>query len=189
MEEHSNKKRVRDESDELGGLELPEVKRIRDDLLLGILDDSDPDPTSQDLDSVMKSFEVEISASSSSLAHVVDPTSDSGDSQPELAHLLEASDDELGLPPSSINYSGDGEVVNQEKELVRVDSSDSVETVGFWGFEDEIPSYDSLEFGVVGSYDIGYVACDDGLFEYSNVCYDSSELSDFPYRLGTMPAE
>jgi hypothetical protein len=46
-------------------------------------------------------------ACTSSPAPVVDLTSDSGESQPELGYLLEASDDELGLPPSgnSLGYS------------------------------------------------------------------------------------
>lgn len=56
----SNKKRVRDDSDEPES-DSPEVKRLRDDLL-GNLDDSDLCTTSQDLDSFMKSFEEEISS-------------------------------------------------------------------------------------------------------------------------------
>ncbi|GLT52173.1 hypothetical protein SLA2020_255260 [Shorea laevis] len=74
---------------------VPEVKKLRDDLFRG-LDDSDPDLVSLDLVSMMKSFEVEISASSSSSAPVVDLTSDSAESQPDHGFLLEALDDELG---------------------------------------------------------------------------------------------
>ncbi|KAF2311112.1 hypothetical protein GH714_019551 [Hevea brasiliensis] len=161
MEELINKKRVREEAE----LDFPEVKKIRDDLL-SILDESDPDPTTQDLDSVMKSFEEEISASSSPVV-VVDLTSDSGESQPELGYLLEASDDELGLPPSSVTSSGE-ENKNEVTELVRVDSVDSSENGGFWGFDDQIPSYDSFELGVSENYNAEYAAFDDGLFEYSN---------------------
>jgi hypothetical protein len=51
---------------------------------------------------------------------VVDLTSDSSESQSELGYLLEASDDELGLPPSG-NSLGK-EVKNSETELGR-DSS------------------------------------------------------------------
>ncbi|XP_057995343.1 uncharacterized protein LOC110633589 [Hevea brasiliensis] len=183
MEELINKKRVREEAE----LDFPEVKKIRDDLL-SILDESDPDPTTQDLDSVMKSFEEEISASSSSPVVVVDLTSDSGESQPELGYLLEASDDELGLPPSSVTSSGE-ENKNEVTELVRVDSVDSSENGGFWGFDDQIPSYDSFELGVSENYNAEYAAFDDGLFEYSNVCFVSSEFPDDSWRLGTMPAE
>ncbi|KAJ8774615.1 hypothetical protein K2173_017061 [Erythroxylum novogranatense] len=184
IEEPCNKKRVRDESDEVG-LDLPEVKRIKEDLL-EILDDSDSDPAIQDLDSVMKSFEYEISATASDASPmpVIDLTSETADSQPELAHLLEASDDELGLPPTSISSSSEG---IKEDEVVR---RDSVEIGGLWGFEDQIPSYDSFGLAVDDNYDnTGFVDFDDGLFEYSNVCFDSSEYSDFSYRLGIAPTE
>ncbi|KDP29398.1 hypothetical protein JCGZ_18319 [Jatropha curcas] len=182
MEGHSIKKRVREVESEL---DLPEVKRIRDDLL-GVLDESDPDPTIQDLDSVMKSFEEEISASSSSPVVIVDLTSDSGDSQPDLGYLLEASDDELGLPPSSVNSSGE-EIKN---ELVaRVDSVELAVNGGFWGFEDQITSYDSFELGIGENYNTDYAAFDDGLFEYSNVCFDTSDVPEYPLRLGNMTAD
>ncbi|KAJ6891156.1 hypothetical protein NC651_024612 [Populus alba x Populus x berolinensis] len=168
MEElQNNKKRVRDDAFELE-LDLPEVKKIREDLL-GINDDSDPDSLGQDLDSVMKSFELEISA--------FDLTSESGESRPDLGYLLEASDDELGLPPSIISSSEEvkGE---EETELVRVDSAESSGIGGeIWGFEDQIPIYDSFGMG------------DDGLFEYSNACFDSSEFVDLSWRFGGMPAE
>ncbi|KAM2541687.1 hypothetical protein TB2_021222 [Malus domestica] len=114
MEDHTptNKKRDRDNSNDLVH-DSAEVKRLREDLL-GFLDDSDANPTTQDIDSVMKSFEEEIAAattfcqSSSRPASetllasgpVVDLTSESGESKPDLGYLLEASDDELGLPPS-----------------------------------------------------------------------------------------
>ena len=89
----NNKKRVRDDSPDSES-DSAEVKRLRENLL-DFLDDSDSVPTIQDLDSVMKSFEEEISP-----VPVVDLTSESGESQPDLGYLLEASDDELGLPPS-----------------------------------------------------------------------------------------
>ncbi|CAK7326561.1 unnamed protein product [Dovyalis caffra] len=188
-ESHNNKKRVRDDSCE-SELDLPEVKKIREDLL-GILDDSDPDSLGQDLDSVMKSFEQEISASTSSSVPVVDLTSESGESQPDLGYLLEASDDELGLPPSSINSTSEEVKGGEETKIVRVDSAESSGIGGeVWRFDDQIPTYDSFGLGVGDSnYNSEYVAFDDGLFEYSNVCFDSSEFSDFSWRLGGMPAE
>lgn len=189
MEElQSHKKRARDGSDELE-LDLPEVKKIRDDLL-ALLDDSDPDSLCQDLDSVMKSFEQEISASSSSPVPVVDLTSESGESLPDLGYLLEASDDELGLPPSANNLSS-GEVRGgAETELIRVDSSGSSGIGGeLWGFEDQIPTYESFGLGVGDSNcSSEYVGFDDSLFEYSNVCFDS-DFSDFSLRLGGVPTE
>ncbi|KAJ8760760.1 hypothetical protein K2173_018720 [Erythroxylum novogranatense] len=176
IEEYNNKKRVRDDPDELR-LNSPEVKRIKD--LMGVVDDSDPDPASQDLDSVMKSFEEEISASTALPVPRVDLTSESGESKPALVHLLEASDDELGLPPTTSLNSSSEVSKNELTDLLRVDSSESVEMGGLWGFEDQIPSYDSFGLAVVEPYDTSYVAFDDGLFEYSNVCLESSEYCDF----------
>ncbi|XP_021908833.1 uncharacterized protein LOC110822903 [Carica papaya] len=189
MEESvNNKKRVRDDLGE-PDLDSPEVKRLRDDLL-DILDDSDHDPATQDLDSVMKSLEEEISASSSSPPPVVDQTSDSGESQPELGYLLEASDDELGLPPSSVATSTSEVEQSQDEtaaELERLASNSSA--IGeFWGFDDQIPSYDSFGLGINDDYSGDYVAFG-GLFEYSDSCFDSSDVQVFSWREETQPAE
>ncbi|KAG2664111.1 hypothetical protein I3760_16G064100 [Carya illinoinensis] len=182
-EDRNNKKRVRDDLEESSELDSPEVKRLRENLL-GFLDDSDPDPTFQDLASVMKSFEEEISRST---APVVDLTSDSGESQPELGYLLEASDDELGLPPSG-SSSGEG-ALDLESNLVPV-TSESPCIGGLWGFEDQIPSYDSFEFVGGESYNdtAEYVAYD-GLFEYPDMYFDSSDFSDLSWRHETLPAQ
>ncbi|KAK9934763.1 hypothetical protein M0R45_021896 [Rubus argutus] len=201
MEDTNSKKRVRDYSDDSEYVSL-EVKRLRDDLL-DFLDDADPVLATQDLDSFMKSFEEEISATNSCSTSprtatdtaaapvpVVDLTSDSGESNPDLTHLLEASDDELGLPPSG---GFGGEVVNDgETELVRV-SSDSSGIGELWGFDDHGPSYDSFELDSGASTNFndsgaGYVAFD-GLFEHSDVYFHSSDYSDFSWRFETLPAE
>lgn len=111
MEARKGKKRVRLDSDEFSESDFPEVKRLRD--LLGFLDNTEPDPTIQEIDSVVKSFEEEISqACTSSSAPVVDLMSDSGESQPEL-----------GLPPSG-NSLGE-EVKNPETDLGLVSSYSS----------------------------------------------------------------
>ncbi|XVF03409.1 hypothetical protein REPUB_Repub04eG0258900 [Reevesia pubescens] len=189
MEELNSKKRVRDESIE-SELDSPEVKRFRDDLL-DILDDSDSLPVNQDLASVMKSFEEEISASAASTSSapvpVVDLSSESGESQPDLGYLLEASDDELGLPPPASFTTGTEEGRSEVTELVRVDS-DSSGIGEFWGFHDEIPNYDSFEFGIGDNYNGDHVTYD-GLFEYSDVYYDSSELSGILWRPETLSTE
>jgi len=140
----NNKKRLRDESSE-SEVASSEAKRIRDDLL-DFLNDSDPTPSTQDLDSVMKSLQDEISASSS--LHV---TSDSGESQ--IGYLLEASDDELGLPPPGYEYPTVKEDKKDETELGRV-LSDSSGIGELWEFENQIPSYDeSFDLGTgFGSY-------------------------------------
>lgn len=197
MEDQSSRKRVRDEG--LGELEFQsaEVKRLRDDLLT-FLDDCDPEPGAPDLDSLMRSFQDEIAAASASslpspaAVEVVDLTAESGDSKSELGYLLGASDDELGLPPSTTPSSG--EVASgYEAELVRV-ASEASGIGDFWEFGDGIPSYcDSFQFGAGEAYgggddEDGYVAFD-GLFDYSDAGFDPSDLSDFSWRRGkTMPA-
>ncbi|XWS64317.1 hypothetical protein CRYUN_Cryun06bG0175900 [Craigia yunnanensis] len=188
MEELNSKKRVRDDLVE-SDLDSLEVKKLRVDLF-DILDDSDSLPVNQDLASVMKSLEEEISAAAPSLTisvPVVDLTSDSGESQPDLGYLLEASDDELGLPPRTATTTGSEEGRSEATELVRV-NSDSSGIGELWGFEDQIPSYDSFEFGVGNNYngdDMAY----DGLFEYSDVYYDTSEFSGLLWRPETLSAE
>ncbi|KAG8475675.1 hypothetical protein CXB51_032410 [Gossypium anomalum] len=130
MDELNSKKRARDDSNE-SGLDSPDVKRLRDDLFL---DDSDSLPLNQDLASVMKSFEEEIAAvpsTSTESMPVVDLTSDSGDSQPDLGYLLEASDDELGLPPPTASTT-DTEGRSEATDLVRADSNSSG-IDDFWG--------------------------------------------------------
>ncbi|XP_020412156.1 uncharacterized protein LOC18785288 [Prunus persica] len=101
-----------------------EVKRLREDLL-GFLDESELEAATQDLDSVMKSFEEEIASTTSSVGSGTGGRSDVrfGESNPDLGYLLGASDDELGLPPSE-NFS---EVLaeGRETELVRVSSDSS----------------------------------------------------------------
>ncbi|XP_057960903.1 uncharacterized protein LOC131152950 [Malania oleifera] len=179
MEDQVSKKRVRDESES----DSAEVKRLRDDLL-GLLDDSDPGAETQELDSVMMSFAQEILATSEA---AVAPSS--GESQPELGYLLEASDDELGLPPSGESPSGQGGK-NEETESDRV-TYDSVGLGELWGFGDEIPSYDSFELGNGESNDDNnggeYVALG-GLFDYSDMGFGSYEFSDLTWRPETLPA-
>ncbi|KAL0556715.1 hypothetical protein IC582_005231 [Cucumis melo] len=158
MDNHSPNKRFRVDSLDSES-DSPEVKRLRDDLL-GLLDDSDPDPTVQDLDSVIQSFADEISPVSSPPPPPAAPS--------ELGYLLLASDDELGLPPSdaSTSHGGETEVV----EVAR-GSSESSGIGEIWGFEDAVPSYETLELVGGGERfynEMEYVAFD-GLFEHSDV--------------------
>ncbi|GMI99919.1 hypothetical protein like AT1G13360 [Hibiscus trionum] len=186
MDVLNSKKRGRDDSNE-SDLDSTEVKRLRDDLL-DFLDESDSLPVNQDLASVMKSFEEEIAAApstSSESVPVVDLTSDSGESQPDLGYLLEASDDELGLPPPTASTTG-GEEGPESTDLERVDSHSS----GFgdlWGFEEQNLNYDSFEFGTVDNYNVDHFAYD-GLFEYSDMYYDS-DISGQLWRPETLSAE
>ncbi|CAI9779092.1 unnamed protein product [Fraxinus pennsylvanica] len=182
MEELNNKKRLREESEVIKSeIDIPEVKRLREDLLESLDDETEFYPTSQDLDSFIKSFEKEI-GSSSNVEEVVDLTSDSGESQPELGYLLEASDYELGLPPSSESPS---EVENDQRyELVRVESDSSELSSEFSWLDGEIPSFDSFEFGFVDTEIYNgntndYVAMD-GLFDYSDMGFWSDDFACRP---------
>ncbi|KAK6773599.1 hypothetical protein RDI58_028837 [Solanum bulbocastanum] len=110
----------------------PEVKQIREEIL-DILDEQEilTDRLSkvEDLDSVMKSFEEEIVHASIQQTNL-----DSVDPQLDLGYLLEASDNELGLPPTVLssddhvnaknnlleneNVAGSENVIEFEKELL-----------------------------------------------------------------------
>ncbi|KAK9278299.1 hypothetical protein L1049_027864 [Liquidambar formosana] len=163
----------------------PDVKRIQDDLF-DILDDSDTvtdrDPAIQGLDSVIKSFEEEILVQPPAN---FDLTSDSGESQPELGYLLEASDDELGLPPT---ISSSGEEGKTEDVGLPAIVSDAVGLSEILGFDDEIPSYESYAFGIVGELEnhnntnAEFVTLG-GLFDYSD-----GDFSEFSWRPETLPA-
>lgn len=140
MEGAGTCKRSRDES-----ADFPEAKRLREaDLIFDILDDEDGavDESVGDLADVIKRLEEEIAAPSPP-------------PELDLGYLLEASDDELGLPPAvgSSPYSS-CEVADE-----------GTETAGFdriWGFEDE-----GLEFVMPTEFDDS-VIFDGGLFEYSD---------------------
>ncbi|XP_021292380.1 uncharacterized protein LOC110422693 [Herrania umbratica] len=173
-----------------GNVQSPEVKRIQEDLL-NILDDSDPvigpDPAIQGLDSVIKSFEEEILVPTQAPAPAV--TSDSGESRPVLGFLLEASDDELGLPPS---FSS----VEEEQKFGTVALEEGVDSgaVGIgemMGYEFPIPSFEPYEFGIGGDSDTNnnnysnsadFVALG-GLFEPAT---DISELTWRPESLSAL---
>ncbi|XP_073135208.1 uncharacterized protein [Henckelia pumila] len=181
MEDSKGKKRLRDEPVDPGVVvvvDSPEVKRLRENLLDSLDDDDDEaefGTASSDLDSFMKSFEKEIASDGGDAVEVVDLVSGSEESRPELGYLLEASDDDLGLPPTTSSPCA-----AQKSEL----GSD------FWGFEPEIPGYDSDGYGFVQTEnfsggDSGYVAID-GLFDYSDMGLGSG---DFLWRPERMPAQ
>ncbi|XP_047331768.1 uncharacterized protein LOC124935375 [Impatiens glandulifera] len=165
-EETIQKKRFRTDSDELD-LDSPEVKRLRDDLL----NDSDPSTTTpEDLDSFMKTFQQEISASPPPPP------------QTDLGYLLEASDDELGLPPST-SLTPVREQEKEQPERIELFSE-------LWKLDDEFLSYDSFDFGIGQEDDNNYVALD-GLFDYSDfaVGSSSSDAAELLVRPETLPAQ
>lgn len=142
--------------------------RLQDDIF-NILDDADNVPerdSVQGLDSVIKSFEDEINAPGSDSGSG-DPTQepDSGELQSNLGYLLEASDDELGLPPTVVDGEETGRVGPEMTELARL-----------MGFEDDIPSYDAFGFGsgftAENDGGAGGFVTVDGLFDYSDPAAD-----------------
>lgn len=153
MENSSNsKKRSREEfADSSPGLES---KRFRPNLFIEILDDEEEEVDSgvDTLADVMKSLEDEISLlpSSSPLPMSLPP-------QHDLGYLLEASDDELGLPPTA--GSGTPTSDGGDDAVVVVDD-DVPEVAGFgriWEFEDEISGgYGGVDFGFGEPLDIGF---------------------------------
>ncbi|CAI9113588.1 OLC1v1014217C1 [Oldenlandia corymbosa var. corymbosa] len=184
------------ESNETGDAEesaaSPEVVKFREDIL-DILDEPETVPDAQDLDSVIRSFEEEILQLSPSLSHRADGemTSFPGETQPDLGYLLEASDDELGLPPT-VAVSGDSSE-NQPMNPA-VSNEAVVDGIGdMVGFQDELPCYGSFDFGMedgvpdgqnYGENGNGDFVTVDGLFDYA----DGSEFSDLAWRPESLPA-
>lgn len=167
------KKRVRDSppEDPDSDTDSPVVKRLRESLLDSLDDDPEFCTLNQDLDSFMKSFEEEINAGVGAAG--VDISSDSGDSRPDLGYLLEASDDELGIPPPTSSPGGLEDELRTE--LVRAESDSSEFAGSIW----ENPSCDS--FGEMDTYNGEY-----GLFDYSDLGLGST---DFTWRPESMPAQ
>ncbi|XP_009606577.1 uncharacterized protein [Nicotiana tomentosiformis] len=155
------------------GLYSPDVKQIREEIL-DILDEpetvTDHLPEVQDLDSVIRSFEEEI----------VHPSTQPA--QPDLGYLLEASDDDLGLPPT---ISASDDHVN-----ARINTPENAAGIRF---ESELQSFDSFEFGMnvgagdgnsYGVYSNGDFVTVEGLFDYE----ESFEFSEFYRRGESLPA-
>ncbi|KAK4799534.1 hypothetical protein SAY86_024899 [Trapa natans] len=174
-------------------LDSLEAKRIQDDLL-NILDDSDGiadrDPSFQGLDSVIRSFEEEILVPEQNPSVLYIP-SDMAEAKNELGYLLEASDDELGLPPSF------GPSEDEQKMVATALPPASPGAIPLnepLGFENELPNYDSFDLGLCGVPDVDchnfgndsqFVTLG-GLFEHEDGFdgYDASEL----WRTESMPA-
>ncbi|GMJ14905.1 hypothetical protein HRI_005159700 [Hibiscus trionum] len=173
-----------------GDVQSPETKRIQEDLL-NILDDSDtvtgPDPAIQGLDSVIKSFEEEILIPD--VAELPEAIVDPGEPRPELGFLFEASDDELGLPPSLPSIEAEQKFeTNFGVEEGGV--SGGVEFGEMMENEFPIPIYDSFEFGIGGDLDTNnnshsnsgdFVALG-GLFE------PAADISELTWRPESLPA-
>ncbi|KAG0500121.1 hypothetical protein HPP92_000193 [Vanilla planifolia] len=172
MEDFTRNKRERDEAGE-----LPEEKRSRLEQLLEVLDDFADAGGEEDIASVMRSLEEEIglpveAEETALLEEMLLPT--------DLGYLLEASDDDLGLPPTVPSSEGGRD--EEEPGFGRI-----------WGWADEMPGCDDgMGFAAYGIEEVGsmVVDVDDGLFEYSGMVYASAdaELVEVSWRQETLPA-
>ncbi|KAG1334798.1 hypothetical protein COCNU_03G009170 [Cocos nucifera] len=196
--EFSGHKRSREESEE-----SPEAKRLHPDLLFDILDDDseaeERDPATQDLASVMKIFEEEIAhpppPQPLAAPDAVNPALPVADF--DLEYLLEATDDELGLPPSVPSSS------DERRDTVEPEPPSSevvTEAIGFgqiWAFDDAISGcFDGLEFGVrqqdereaavAAADEVGVF--DGGIFDYADVLCGPSDFTDISWRSESLPA-
>ncbi|CAM8929683.1 unnamed protein product [Rhodiola kirilowii] len=176
----SSRKRCREESLELN-ISQPETKRMRleadvEELsissrseldfpeLVLLLDEPVEAVTTEDLDSVIRSFEEEILAPAS-------------EAQPELGFLFEASDDELGLPPPATENKA--EVVDVDfSEMLRFDDYFKSCT-DLFGFGDMVDDGEIVEDGFATTF-----GDHDGLFGNKLVV----ERSELVYRPGSLPA-
>ncbi|CAO2204809.1 unnamed protein product [Urochloa humidicola] len=181
--ESSSHKRAREAADLAGeGRALPaeaaDAKRLRPEDLLDMLDDDTDAAAAGDLASVMRSLEEEIASYDEATAAPA-----AQQTQPELGFLLEASDDELGLPPAGASSSS---------EDAGAAADDTAGLDGqIWGFEDEIdggfggysPEAAAARAAAAAWDDDGF---DAGLFAFGDDACGSSDLAAL--RPETMPA-
>ena len=134
--------------------------------MLGILSDSDEltegDSAIHDLDSVIKSLQDELNLPQQTEVTVA--------AQPDLGYLLEASDDELGLPPPSTEGEAKNTVFGAGEVEVPVISLENFNFGKMFEFEDEFLSYDC---GIVEDDPPSRDFVLDGLF-----CYNDRKPSD-----------
>lgn len=175
--------------------ESPEMRRIQDDLL-NILDDSDGvadrDPAIQGLDMVIKSFEKEITVPDQTLA-VLELGADLAEASRELGYLLEASDDELGLPPS---FGSSEDEQKSDAPVPPVTPAVEFELNGSSGFENELSNYESFEFGTCGgaafsshdSENDNQFEAVGGFHDYTVDGFDGGDASELLLRPESLPA-
>ncbi|KAJ1282773.1 hypothetical protein BS78_03G077700 [Paspalum vaginatum] len=181
--ESSSHKRAREAADLPADAALPEAdaKRLRPEDLLDMLDDDTDAAAAGDLASVMRSLEEEIASFDEAGAAAAPAPAQ----QPELGFLLEASDDELGLPPPAAGSSSSSE---EDAGLAAEPALDGQ----IWGFEDEI---DGAGFGGYSPEAAAAAAAaaawdddgfDAGLFAFGDDACGPADLAAL--RQETMPA-
>lgn len=166
-----DRKRGRDEDDDLISCDLSEAKRFngltaQGEELLHLLEDMDPndekclEDSEELVNGVIRSLEEEIgvqpSCSHDRLNENIQledllfvESANSLDTNVELGYLLEASDDELGIPPTLIGAPEDQS--SSDESCADILDSSAVQNEWnddqLWPFEDEVSGYDMLEFG------------------------------------------
>lgn len=160
----ANNKRSRDDEPD----KLPAAKRFWGaDIILDILSDDD-DVDAGDVADVVRSLEEEISAPAPATEGV------NGPSLSDFQYLLEASDDELGIPPAA--ETATSSAADDRGVVVEV-SDDEPEVPGFdriWGFEDDVAlinPYEWLSSEIPAEFDDG-VGFDGALFNYFDEASD-----------------
>ncbi|XP_074589716.1 uncharacterized protein LOC141845555 [Curcuma longa] len=157
MESSGDLKRRREESEE--EMPSPGAKRLREDLLFDDDEGEDVVAGEQDIASVMKSLEEEIALPAE---------------QPDLGFLLEASDDELGLPPPPAASSSSSD------EAAAAPAAEA-EAVGFgqmWELADDLDAYYAMgEFvGVRAEERPADEATGFDLFDFADSLWPSESL-------------
>ncbi|CAL4977606.1 unnamed protein product [Urochloa decumbens] len=185
--ESSSHKRAREAAADLAGEggalpEAADAKRLRPEDLLDMLDDDTDAAAAGDLASVMRSLEEEIASFDEATAAA--PTTQH-QPQPELGFLLEASDDELGLPPAGASSSSeDAGAAGDSNAAAGLDGQ-------IWEFEDDIdggfggysPEAAAARAAAAAWDDDGF---DAGLFAFGDDACGPSDLAALRHE--TMPA-
>ncbi|CAL5186545.1 unnamed protein product [Lathyrus oleraceus] len=154
--------------------------QLHQDDIFHMLDDAEnvPEQTERDsvvgLDSVIKSFEEEILTPGFEPDQIGPVQTGSiqmtglGEMQNDLGYLFEASDDELGLPPTVVSCDEPGRT-----------EPENVDLTGFLGFEDDLTCNDGFGFGAGllpelegGNIGAGDFVTGDGLFDFSEPAVD-----------------
>lgn len=169
MGDAAGSKRCRDEP-----AEFPETKRLKEaDLILEILDDDVAGgvdiAVDQGLDDVIKSLEEE-------MAVAAGPPQAQG----ELGYLLEASDDELGLPPAAAGGTSSSEAT-EGGDVAEVVDEESRFGHELWAFEEEmlLGPYVGPEFGILEN-ERGIFENGDCLWGEGGLSFDCSYLDSGP---------
>ncbi|KAJ8752735.1 hypothetical protein K2173_007045 [Erythroxylum novogranatense] len=170
-------------------------KRIQNDLL-SLVDISD-DFAIQGLESVIKSFEDEI-IFPNPLPEIAPPSAEvsslSDESQTDIIFLFEASDDELGLPPS-FSSGDEGKIGADDPSVMSLSGTEFLSEM--LRFEDVTPNFDSFEFEFgcesdSNSYDRSHNDDDDfvalgGLFDHSDSGQVALEMLVLRPQPGSLP--